>query len=81
MLADRLAAKTADGIASVAAAPISVILEPGSGSPSDLIPGLALHLSRLLERNPDKAGITSFLSAHRGIIEKACAADSNATLA
>jgi hypothetical protein len=68
ILADRLAANTADGIASVAATLISIVLEPGSGSPSELAPGLALRLSRMLERNPDKAAIMSFLSAHPSVM-------------
>lgn len=80
ILADRLAVNTADGIPTVAAAIVRVVLQPGSGSPSELTPTVAIRLSRLLEGVPDTQTIRWFLAAHRGIFEMAGVSDAGSLL-
>lgn len=80
ILADRLAANTADGIHSVAAAIVRVVLQPGSGSPSEEAPTVAIRLSRLLEGAPDTQAIRSFLAAHPDILHMAGVSDATSVL-
>jgi len=80
LLSDRVAASTEHGLDAVATAIIRAVLQPGSGSPSETSPGLAIRLSRLLDGAPDRTAITTFLAAHRVILDRAGAAHPRALL-
>jgi hypothetical protein len=80
MLADRVAANTADGMDRVVRAIIDVVLAPGSGSPSEIEPGPGIRLARLLQDGADKGTITAFLRAHPAILERAGVAERQSTL-
>src|SRR5262249_42583854 len=80
ILADRLAAETSRGISSVAVELLAAILDPNSGSPSVVAPGLALRLTPLLTGPHKLSEVTAFLAAHPDIIRTAAGADSDASL-
>jgi hypothetical protein len=80
LLSDRVAASTEQGLDAVAMAIVRAVLQPGSGSPSEASPGLAIRLSRLLEGAPDRTAITTFLAAHQVILDRAGASHPRALL-
>ena len=80
LLADKLAADTSDGIDRVAQAIIDVVLEPGSGSPSEVEPGAGIRLARLLDEGADRRSIMVFLAAHPAILERAGVAEPTSML-
>ena len=80
LLSDRVAASTEQGIDAVAMAIVRAVLQPGSGSPSETSPGLAIRFSRLLGGTPDRTAITTFLAAHQVILDSAGASHRRALL-
>jgi hypothetical protein len=70
-LGDRIAATTADGVASVAAQIVNVVLRPDSGAPSVTRPTRLRLLNRLLDDTPDRQTVRDFFTAHAGMIHEA----------
>lgn len=70
-LADRIAATTDEGLASVAAKIIDVVLRPDSGAPSATRPTPLRLLSRLLDGAPDRQALRDFFTAHTWMINSA----------
>jgi hypothetical protein len=64
ILADALAANTANGIEHVAMQLLDVIFAPTSDSPSARKPSVARRLIEILESKPDKAKLIDFLRMH-----------------
>jgi hypothetical protein len=71
ILADRLAADTAQGIPTVAADIARVVLRNDSGSPSVHNPTLARRFIELLDDPPEAASVKAFLAVHPDIIRRA----------
>jgi hypothetical protein len=71
MLADRLAASTADGISSIATKIIEVVTQAGSGAPSDIAPTPLRLLVDLLDRGPEPSDLVHFLALHPRIVHGA----------
>jgi hypothetical protein len=69
ILADRIAANTADGIDSVAASIVSAVLTPGS--PAVEQPSIARRFIQLLESDPSKDAVLGFLFMHERIVVEA----------
>jgi hypothetical protein len=78
ILADRLAAETSSGISNVAVELLTAMLDPSSGSPSVVAPGLALRLNSLLAGVHEIGEVTAFLVAHPDIIRTAVGAGPDA---
>ena len=74
ILADRLGAKTEDGIDSVADEIIKVVFSPGSESPSALSPTIGRRFIELLDSTTDIPKIKAFLAAHPKIVLEATGA-------
>jgi hypothetical protein len=75
ILADRLAADTANGIQSVAAEIIKVVLDPRSASPAVVAPSLGRRFIELLDRDPDTHEIQTFLASHPAVLLAAIGID------
>lgn len=71
MLAGLLALRTMDGLQQVASQLASVILAPGSGSPSAKSPSLARQLTNLVEAQVDRETIWEFFHHHSSIVKLA----------
>jgi hypothetical protein len=71
ILADRLAVDTAQGISTVAADIVDVVVRQGSGSPSAENPTVGRRFIELLDSNPDPAEITGFLSFYPDAVRRA----------
>jgi hypothetical protein len=78
ILADRLAANTADGIPAVAAVIIATVTDPGTGAPSDVSPTPLRLLVELLDRAPDRTEVVQFLSSYPRIMQRALPFDRGA---
>ena len=70
-LADRIAANTDEGIATVAVKILEVVLRPDSNAPSATRPTRLRLLNRLLERDASRDAMVAFFSAHRSLIHDA----------
>jgi hypothetical protein len=64
ILADLLAASTANGIEKVARHIVDCVFAPGSGSPSKSNPSVSRSLIELLQQNPTKPEFMHFVRAH-----------------
>jgi hypothetical protein len=80
ILADRLAANTADGIPSVAAEIINVVTNPGSGAPSDISPTPLRLLIDMLDRAPARSNVVEFLTMYPRIVHRALGSKSGSEL-
>ncbi len=74
ILADRLAASTAQGIKSVAEAISKVVFSPESNSPSATTPTIGRRFIEISEHTTDLPVIKEFLKAHPAIIQNAVGA-------
>jgi len=71
ILADRLAADTAEGIPAVASSIIAVVIEPGRGAPVEVMRTPLRLLVDLLERGPDRLDVVGFLGSYPRILHTA----------
>ena len=71
ILADRLAVDTAQGISTVAADIVDVVVRQGSGSPSAENLTVGRRFIELLDSNPDPAEIIGFLSFYPDAVRRA----------
>ena len=78
IVADRVAASTADGIPEASRQIVRAVLAPGAGSPSEVAPGVGVRLSRLVDDDAPPASLRAFLAAHIGILEEAGTAEPGA---
>jgi TIR domain len=67
-LADRIAATTADGMASVTEKIVDVVVRPDSEAPSVTRPTRLRLLNRLLDDTPDRQTMRDFFAAHAMLI-------------
>jgi hypothetical protein len=71
ILADRLAADTAEGIQAVASSIIAVVTEPGRGAHIEVQPTPLRLLIDLLERGPKRTDVVGFLASYPRILHTA----------
>lgn len=64
VLADLVAISTSEGLDKVAAAILANIFSPNSGSPSQYRPKVSRRLIELLDSEPNKSDVLSFLQSH-----------------